>query len=192
MSIRGLKTLGCGSFESVTFAPAGLALRLYTASMTAKTLLFQIFATSLVAVAADKVRFEDLPNRLNVMDYRAFTVVTGDGKAHRGKRLRVDADHVSISQGDNTWEELPSDQVSRVEIRQTGRLFRHVVESAVTPFAAGGVACDNAGDASVLCMLSVIASATPYWAYAIVTNPVYLVMDAIGFFMPPTAYEIVQ
>ena len=68
MSIRGLKTLGCGSFESVTFAPARLVLRLYTASMTAKTLLFQIFATSLVAVAADKVRFEDLPNRLNVMD----------------------------------------------------------------------------------------------------------------------------
>src|SRR5712675_1749722 len=129
-------------------------LRKYTASMTSKnwfvytaSAAFVIFASVGATQAADKIHYEEIPARLgpfgSVLAYRGFTVVTLDGKEHSGRRLRLEPDHVRIFHVNNTWEDLPGDQISRIEISQAGRFFHHIVASAELPVLIGGLACGD-------------------------------------------------
>ncbi len=100
--------------------------------------------------AAEKLRYEEIPNRLapfgTVLDYRGFRVITLDGKAHGGRRLRLESDHVRIFHLNNSYEDLASEQIARIEIRQRGRFFHHIVWSAEIPVMFAFLACGAASD----------------------------------------------
>ena len=159
-----------------------------------------ILATASTIQAADKIRYEEIPSHLgpfgSVLAYRGFTVVTLDGKEHNGRRLRLEPDHVRIFHLNNTFEDLTSDRISRIEISQAGRFFHHIATSAELPLAIGGLACGDwdagGGGTSPVCMIPITALASPIWAYTAATAPFYLASDAVAFFIPPKVYEIVH
>jgi hypothetical protein len=146
--------------------------------------------------AAEKIRYEEIPNRLapfgTVLAYRGFTVITLDRKEHGGRRLRLESDHVRIFHLDNSYEDLPCEQISRIEISQGGRFFRHIVGSAEIPVLAAQLFCDlgESSHPSPACMVPVGAIFSPVWAYTAVTAPFYLAADGIAFLIPPKVYEI--
>jgi hypothetical protein len=145
------------------------------------------------APAAEKIRYEEIPAHIGrfgeVLAYRGFTVVTTDGTKYQGRRMRLDADHVVLFYDVNQEAHVPSEQVARIEIRQTGRYIHHVIESALVPLLFGAVICQDDGTA---CFVIVSALFSPTLAYAAVTDPFFLVADAIGFFIPPKVYEIIH
>jgi hypothetical protein len=150
--------------------------------------------------AADKIRYEEIPNRLapfgSVLAYRGFSVVTLDGKKHGGRRLRLESDHVRIFHLNNTFEDLPSEQISRIEISQAGRFFHHIVDSAEIPLLGAGLACggffSEPGNLSPACLVPVTALLSPVWAYTAVTAPFYLASDGVAFLIPRKVYEIIH
>jgi hypothetical protein len=149
------------------------------------------------AQAAEKIRFDEIPNRLapfgTVLAYRAFKVVTLDGKAHEGRRLRLEQDHVRIFEN-KTYEDLPGEQIARIEIRQTWRFVHHIVEAAEFPFAVAALGCGGLVSDSVssLCVIPVTALFSPAWAYTAVTAPFFLASDGVASLIPPKVYEIVH
>jgi len=90
------------------------------------------------------------------------------------------------SQQGNSSEDLASDQVSRIEIRQFGRFHHHVAEAAFVPFMAG-LFCD-----SNLCFVESAVLFFPLLAYPAAAIPFFLAADGIAFFIPPKVYEIVH
>jgi hypothetical protein len=161
--------------------------------------LFAIAGAS-VSHAAETIRYEEIPNRLapfgTVLAYRSFTVITLDGKKHGGRRLRLESDHVRIFHLNNSWEDLPCEQIKRIEIGQVRRYFHHIVESAEIPVGAAGLACGELSGERVrlalACMVPVTALFSPVWAYTAVTAPFYLIADGVAFLIPPKIYEIVH
>jgi hypothetical protein len=150
--------------------------------------------------AAEKFRYEEIANRLapfgTVLAYRGFNVITGDGKHHGGRRLRIESDHVRIFHLNNSWEDLPCEEIERIEISQAGRFFHHVVESAEAPLVVAAIACGGLSwepvNISPTCFGTVTALSSPMWAYTAVKTPFYLAADAVTFFIPPKVYEIVH
>jgi hypothetical protein len=145
--------------------------------------------------AAEKLRYEEIPNRLapfgTVLAYRGFRVTTLDGKPHAGRRLRLESDHVRIFHLNNSYEDLASEQIARIEIRQGGRFFHHLDETAalalLLPFC---VAAIRSHDASPLCLIPTIVTFPPVLAFAAATTPFYLAADGVAFLIPPKVYEI--
>ena len=149
--------------------------------------------------ASEKITFRGLQDGFGngaVLAYRAFTVVTLDGKKHKGRRIRFEFDHVRIFHLNNSWEDLPGDQISRIEIRQAGRYSHHILESAEAPllFAALGCAGLSSDSASAFlgCMIPLTAIFSPAWAYTAASAPFILAADAVTLFIPPKVYEIVH
>jgi hypothetical protein len=143
--------------------------------------------------AAEKIRYEEIPDHIGrfgeVLAYRGFTVVTIDGTKYQGRQLRLEADHVVLFRDAGMGDSVPSEQVERIEIRQTGRYIHHVLYSALVPLLFGAVICQDSGSA---CLFIVSALFSPTLAYTAVTAPFFLAADAIGFFLPPKVYEIIH
>jgi len=148
-----------------------------------------------VIEAADKIHYDEIPIRLapfgSVLEHRGFTVTTLDGKEHRGRRMALELDRVRIFHDGALTEELPSEQISRIQIRQAGRFFHHVVEGAIVPLAVPALACDESPHVN-LCFLGFAALFSPLWAYPAATSPFFLAADGIAFLIPPKVYEIVH
>jgi hypothetical protein len=164
--------------------------------MTTKLLPLLTFLASIGTIqAADKIRYAEIPTRLapfgTVLEYRGFTVTTLDGKEHSGRRLRLESDHVRIFQSAKSWEDLSSEQISRIEIRQAGRFFHHVPEGVIVPLAIPALACSD-GRHQNLCFLAFAALFSPLWAYPAATTPFFLAADGVAFLIPPKVYEIVH
>jgi len=142
--------------------------------------------------AADKIHYAEIPARIapfgTVLAYRGFTVTTLDGKEHSGRRLRLESDHVRIFQSAKSWEDLSREQISRIEIRQAGRFFHHVVEGAIVPL----VPITLCVGASPLCLIPTAALIPPMVAVVAVSTPFFLAADGIAFLIPPKVYEIVH
>ncbi len=111
------------------------------------------------------------------------------------------AGHVRLFRTDDSWvlrsddssEDLPGDEIARIEIRQRGRFFQHVVEDALAALIAipiGLAACGN-GDCGVGVVIDFVAT-PPMLAYATASTPVFLAADAVAFLLPPKVYEIVH
>jgi len=86
---------------------------------------------------------------------------------------------------------LPSEQIARIEIRQDGRYFHHIADSAVIPVGFAMFLCGEPED-NWPCDAIVTALLSPAWAYTAVTAPLYLVADAVAFFLPAKVFEIVH
>jgi len=171
--------------------------------MTTRMWFFRRFSAAVIVTiaciasgeAAEKLRYEEIPNRLapfgTVLAYRGFRVITLDGKAHAGRRLRLESDHVRIFHLNNSYEDLASEQVARIEIRQGGRFFHHIVWSAEIPVVFAFWACGEDSDTvSPACGIPVAAFFSPVWAYTAATTPFYLAADGVAFLIPPKVYEI--
>jgi hypothetical protein len=145
--------------------------------------------------AADKIRYEEIPVRIapfgTELAYRGFTVTMLDGKEHSGRRLRLESDHLRIFHKDNSGEDLPGEQVARIEIRQAGRFFHHVVDGLIVPLGIPDLACDGSPHA-VLCFVGFATLLSPSWAYPAATAPFFFAADGIAFLIPPRVYEIVH
>jgi hypothetical protein len=157
------------------------------------------------AQAAEKIRYEELAAKFaplnRAIEHRGITVTTLDGVKHSGRRLYFFADHVRLYRTDDSWvfrsddssEDLPGDEIARIEIRQRGRFFHHIVENGVAalipiPLAlAVCVSCDCGIDV----LINFLAE-PPMLAYAVASTPVFLAADAVAFFIPPKVYEIVH
>jgi hypothetical protein len=152
------------------------------------------------AQAAEKIRYEEIPGHLgpfgSVLAYRGFKVVTLDGKAHRGRRLGLGADHLQVFHSGDSYERLPAEQVLRIEIRQGGRYFQHVVESVGLPLSPILICSDGfpiaGGRISPACAIPMAIIFSPLWTYPAVVSPFYLVADGIAWLIPPKVYEIVH
>jgi len=157
--------------------------------------LFVTISCSGIAQGADKIRYEALVAQLgNDIVYRGFNVVTLDGKEHGGRRLHLEYDHVRLFHLNNSWEDLPSDQISRIEIYQSGRFFHHIAESAAIPVAIAKFLNGGLESPGYLSKgsIPVIGIFSPVWAYTAVTAPFYLAADGVAFFLPSRVYEIVH
>jgi hypothetical protein len=153
--------------------------------MTTKLCAFALLAAG-ACMAATKITYDEIPNHLGpfgtVLAYRGFTVTTSDGKTHDGRRLRLESDHLRIFHRDNSFEDLPNFQVARIEIRQAGRFFHHIVENSTAWASACMFGCSYA----------VLLLVPPVEAYTAATAPFYLAADGIAFLVPPKVYEIVH
>jgi len=145
------------------------------------------------AQAGEKIRYEEMfrYGAAQILEHRAFTVVTIDGQKHRGRMLGLHTDHVELFRATGVVESWPSDHIARIEIRQAWRHFHYVEDGAMFPvglamFACGGPATKWPCAAIVMALLS------PAWAYTAVTAPFFLAADAVCFFLPPKVFEIVH
>ena len=168
-------------------------MRPHTVAMTnsQKYLLLLVSATASTGIAATKISYDEIPKHLGpfktVLTYRGFTVTTSDGKTHGGRRLLLESDHLRIFHRDDSFEDLPSFEVTRIEIRQFGRFFHHVEESAGAALFFPVYAFASPPESIPLILLT-----PPVLAYTAVTTPLFLAADGIAFFIPPKVYEIVH
>jgi hypothetical protein len=174
--------------------------------MTTLTPIKRLLAAAFVALAgigtcqaAERIRYNEIPDKLGgfgtVLVYRGFKVTTLDGKEHSGRRLRLEADHLRVFYRNNTWEDLPAEQVSKIKISQAGRYFHHIAESAEIPLALAALLCGGPWEGTTLpfvCMAPITALFSPAWAYTAVTGPFYLASDGVAFLIPPKTYEIIH
>jgi hypothetical protein len=117
-------------------------MRPYTAAMTRLSLTaLTILVCAATGQAAEKISYQRLMVLGTVIQHRGITVITLDGKQHHGRRMTLEPDHLQINS-----EDLPSDQISRVEISQEGRFFHHVVNSAIVPLVGAGLICELFSD----------------------------------------------
>jgi hypothetical protein len=59
---------------------------------------------------------------------------------HRGRRLPLEPGHVRIF-AKKSFEDLPREQIARIEIRQSWRFAHHIVEALVFPLLAAALTC---------------------------------------------------
>jgi len=149
-------------------------------------------ATMGMSQAATKIRYEELRGRQPAINHRGVNVVTLDGKEHHGRQLAMALDHARVFQHDNKWEDVPSDQIARIEISQGGRYFHHIKDSAELPLAGAGLFCGWDSQEPPICAIPVTAILSPIWAYTAATAPFYLAADAVAFLIPPKVYEIIH
>ena len=156
-------------------------------------------ATIATAHAADRIRYDEIPQRLapfgNVLAYRAFNITTLDGKRHGGRRLRLESDHLRIFHVDDSFEDIPSGEVSQIAISQGGRFFHHVVESAEKPILGAALLCGGItveAGSTADCMVPATALFSPWWVPTAVSAPFLLAADGVAFLIPPKVFEIVH
>jgi hypothetical protein len=156
-------------------------------------------ATIGAARAADHIRYDEIPQHLapfgNVLAYRAFNIMTLDGKRHGGRRLLLESDHLRIFRVDNSFEDIPSEQVSQIAISQAGRFIHHLVESAQRPILGAELLCGSItieAESTAGCMVPATALFTPWWVPTAVSAPFVLAADGVAFMIPPKVYEIVH
>jgi len=141
------------------------------------------------AMAATRITYDEISKRLTgpdgILDHRGITITTSDGKTHGGRRMAVASDHLRIYREDRTFEDLPRDAVTRIEISQAGRFSHHVAENSQLWIPEG--ASDDAGTEA-----AAIAAIPPVLAYTAATAPILLAADVVTFFIPAKVYEIVQ
>ncbi len=140
--------------------------------------------------AAEKISYQRLLYLGSVIQHRGITVTTLDGKQHHGRQMNVEPDHLRINS-----EDLPSDQIWRVEISQDGRFFHHVVNGAMIPVAGAELICGLLSDfehASPGCVIPLTVLGSPSWAYTAVTAPFFLAADGVAFVIPTKVYEIIH
>jgi hypothetical protein len=152
-----------------------------------------IFVSISSGQAAERIRYEDLPYHLarfgSMLEHRGFSVTTLDGKRHSGRRLLLESDHVRIFHRDQSWEDLAGDEISRIEIRQTGRFFHHVGDGLgfiLLPMMFAG----NQDANTAACYMAAVIAIPPTAAYTAVTAPVFLTLDVVAFFVPAKVFEI--
>lgn len=91
-------------------------------------------------------------------------------------------------------EDLLSEQIARIEIRQKGRFFHYVQEgigAIGAPLVFPFLLCVESKHFA-RCFVPMTVLFTPLWAYPAVTTPFFLAADGIAFFIPPKVYEIVH
>jgi hypothetical protein len=171
--------------------------------MTTNIWIARLSAAALLTIAgtrtnqaADRIRYDEIPARLapfgSVLAYRGFNVITLDGKKHGGRRLRLEPDHLRIFHLNNSWEDLPSEQISEIKISQGGRFFHHTADSAEIPLELSAIACGGLeGNPVAACLMPVTALFSPVWAYTAATAPFHLASDGVAFLIPPKVYKIV-
>jgi hypothetical protein len=134
------------------------------------TIFVLAFLAASTCMAATKITYDEIPKHLGrfgrVLRHRGFTVITSDGKTHTGRRLLLESDHLRIFHRHSSFEDLPSFEVTQIEVRQAGRFFHHVVDNA---------------DLAPLCPLAAAIGALSLAA-----------ADGIALFVPPRVYEIVH
>ena len=126
----------------------------------------------------------------SVIRYRGITVTTLDGVKHTGRQLRLDPDHVRVYEG-STFLDLPSDEVARIEIRHSGRYFHHVVEGAQLSLLPLALCSPELSACGFGVAISIVWTPA-LLAYTAASTPVFLVADAVAFFIPAKVYEIVH
>jgi len=135
-------------------------------------------------MAATKITYDEILKHIGqpgILDHRGITVTTADGKTHKGRRLEVHSDHLTIRRG-KLHEDVPASEVARIEIRQAGRFFHHVAKG-VALIAALADPTDN--EVAIILV-------PPVLAYKAAASPCFLVADGIAFLIPPKVYEIVH
>ena len=149
--------------------------------------------------AADKISYQDIARRLPGPEQgfrsRTFVVTTLDGKKHKGKELKVESDSLRVIHQNNSRDDLPKDQVTKVEVSTKSKFYRIVGYSAVAPFALAWPLCSS-GDKRigrrVPCLVVHTVLFSPVLAFTVASTPFCLYADAITLFTPPKSYEIVQ
>jgi hypothetical protein len=166
--------------------------------MTAKYLpVLLVLASAGAGQAAEKIRYDDLWARLAPfgmeLDHRVFKVIMLDGKVHRGGRLLPERDHARIF-AKRSFEDLPREQIARIEIRRSWRFVHHIVEALKFPLLAAALTCAApvSEDVSYLCAIPMIPVFSPAWAYAAVTAPFFFASDVAALLIPPKVYEIMH
>jgi hypothetical protein len=156
------------------------------------TIFVLAFLAASTCMAATKITYDEIPKHLGrfgtVLAYRGFTVTTTDGKTHSGRRLQLESDRLRIFHRDNSFEDLPGIEVTRIEVRQAGRFFHHVVEeNAGIALFFPLFAFAAPPDTIPLVLLTPVA-----WGHVAATTPFFLAADGIAFLIPPQVYEIVH
>jgi len=161
------------------------------------TLATLITAICVSPVQAEKIRWEDLPQRLDPqIEHRGIAVFTADGQKHSARRMQIEADSITLDYGKGKTEIFPSAEIKRIEIRQTGRFFHKIRESALVPIEAGQFGCalvnfDSVAECHPLVFGLGLTLTSPVWAYTTASAPFFLAADGIAFFVPPQTFDIV-
>lgn len=146
------------------------------------------------ARAAEKIRYEEIPDRIapfgSYIAWRSVTVTTVDGVKHSGQELILQPDHLRVVRRDQRGEDLPSDAVARIEIRQRGRFLIRAELALLLPLIIPAVGC---GDSYHVVICRVISGVifSPLWV-TVSAAPFFLAAEAAAFFIPPKVYEIVH
>jgi hypothetical protein len=139
--------------------------------------------------AAQKIRYEEIPGRIAAHSGGAV-VFTTDGTKHAAAGFRVEPDRVVLYRKDGTHEDLPSEHISRIEIKhRRGRFFGFTVSRARD--VAGGPLFLCGKDRVCLALAAAIISPIAI-ALTAGSAPVTLAMDGVTLFIQPRVYEIVH
>jgi len=148
-----------------------------------KRLTLTLLLVAITSLAATRIKYDDLAKSLaatdGVVDHRAITIATSDGKTHSGRRLLIAPDHLRLYHSDNSFEDLAKESVDRVEISHAGRFSHHVVENSQLWMS-------DESDAEAMVLLP------PVLAYTVASAPIFLIADGLSLFSPPRVYEIVH
>ena len=151
------------------------------------------------AHASEKIRYEDIPAHIaswgEVLNHRSLRVTTLDGKQHAARAASFETSGVRLYHDNEQVEDLPGDQITRIEIAKGGRYFHHIEESADFPLSRSKFVCEAFADMnapSPECLFAMTAVFSPEWAYTAVTAPLFLVADGIAWLIPPKVFEIVR
>jgi hypothetical protein len=88
-------------------------------------------------------------------------------------------------------EDLPSDQISRIEVRKIRRYSENILGAAAAPLVLAIFACADSTHGAP-CVIGYTAVFSPIWAYAAVSAPFYLAADGVSLFRPPKVYVLVH
>lgn len=168
----------------------------------AVTLGFWISTTFGLAQAAEKVHWEDLLHRYGgsmtcpsgmgcdgKIDHRSISVTTLDGVKHHTRTLLIAPDHMRLYDSHNRMTRLPREAIARVEIRQIGSHFHHILGNlAFAEWIAEGLPIYSDGGSTNVFALVL---STPFWAYTVASMPVFLLADGIALFRPVQVFKIV-
>jgi hypothetical protein len=152
------------------------------------------------AQAAEKIRYEDIPNRLaifgTIVGGFRVKVVTRDGSEHTGRALRLGPNGVLVlGIADALKEEISSEDIARIEIRRGRHLFDSSIASATVAVETPELVCGFDEKPSRSCMSIAALVLSPFEAafavFAVGSAPVTLAFDGAQFLLPPRVFEIV-
>jgi hypothetical protein len=146
------------------------------------------------AQAAERIRYEEIPNHIGpfgtYIAWRGIAVITVDGVKHSGRQLLLQPDHLRVFRKDDDWEDLPSDHVARIEIRQRGRFLTYAEMAFSLPLFFPAIECEDSHHPVICWTISSVAF-SPVWA-TVAATPFFLAAEGVTFFIPPKVYEIVH
>ena len=146
------------------------------------------------AQAAEKIRYEEIAARIapfgSYIVRRGITVTTADASKHSGRELLLQPDYLRVFRTDDDWEDLPSRDVARIEIRQRGRFLPYVEGAFLLPMIFPAAECEGSHH-SVICWTISSIAFSPVWV-TVSTIPLFLAAESVTFFIPPRVYEIVH